>query len=65
MVDLNGPGSLQFPSHCLTGVIFGSRISDKHKEMIRSWCKDWETTVEYYEAQLSDDSYSLKIIPAP
>ncbi len=64
MVDPNGPGPHQFSSRLLTGVIFGCRMPENHKKMIRDWCKDRETTVEYYEAQLSDDSYSLKIIPA-
>lgn len=62
MVDPNGPGPHQFPPPFLTGVIFGCRMLKKYKQMIRDWCKDRETLVKYYEAQLSDDSYSLEIV---
>ena len=65
MVNPNGEGPHQFPSRFLTGVIFGCRMLENHKKMIRDWCKDRETTVQYYEARLSDDSYSLTIVPAP
>ena len=40
MVDENGPGSHQFPSRFLTGVIFGLRMTDEHKALIRGWCKN-------------------------
>lgn len=56
------PGPYKFPSHCLTGVIFGCRMLEKHKEMIREWCRNREPTIKYYEARESEDSYSLNIV---
>jgi len=55
-------GPWQFPPQYLTGVIFGCRMSDKHKEMIREWCRNREPTITYYEAQESEDSYVLNIV---
>ena len=64
IVTLMGPGPYQFQPQFLTGVIFGCRMSVEHKGMIRYWCKDRQPAIKFYEAQLSDDSYSLKIVPA-
>ncbi len=61
MVDINGQGSLQFPSQCLTGVIFGCKMSEEHKELIRSWCTNRQPAITYYQARQSADSYRLHI----
>ena len=50
-----------FPDHCLTGVIFGCKMSEEHKEMIREWCKNRRPAITYYETRQSEDSYSLNI----
>ena len=55
-------GSYTFKSHCLTGVIFGCRMPEEHKALIRGWCKDRQPAIKYYEAQESEDSYSLNIV---
>ena len=62
MVDLNGPAPHQFTPHCLTGVIFGCRMSEEHKKRIRRWCKDRQPAIKYYEAKQSEDSYKLNIV---
>ena len=62
MVDEDGTRSHQFPSRFLTGVIFGLRMTDEHKALIRGWCKDRRPAMKYYEARQSEDSYSLKIV---
>ena len=62
MMVPNGPGPSQFPPQCLTGVIFGCRISEEHKDLIRDWCKDRQPAITYYEARESEDSYSLNIV---
>ena len=62
MVDVNGPGPHQFLPQCLRGVIFGCRMLEKHKEMIREWCRNREPAITYYEARQSEDSYSLNIV---
>ena len=55
-------GSYKFPSPCLTGVIFGCRMSSEHKEMIREWCRNREHPITHYEARESEDSYTLNIV---
>lgn len=62
MVDENGLGPYQFPSRFLTGVIFGCRMSEEHKKLIRDWCKNRQPAITYYEAKQSEDSYSLNIV---
>ena len=62
IVDLSGPGSHQFPSQFLTGVIFGCRMSEEHKKLIRDWCRNRDSAMKYYEANESKDSYSLNIV---
>ena len=58
-------GSYQFMPDCLTGVIFGCRMSEEHKKMIRNWCKDRQPAITYYEARESEDSYSLNVVEIP
>ena len=58
----NGSGPRQFPPQNLTGVIFGCRMLEKHRKLIRDWCKGRRPAITYYEAQQSEDSYSLKIV---
>ena len=62
IVDINGPGPHQFLPQCLTGVIFGCRMLEEHKKLIRDWCKDRQPAITYYEAKQSEDSYSLNIV---
>ena len=57
----NSLGAHRFPLQCLTGIIFGRRMSDTHKELIRTWCKDRQPAIKYYQAQQSADSYRLHI----
>lgn len=58
----NSLGAHGFPRQCLTGVIFGCRMSEEHKELIRAWCKDGQLAIKYSEARQSKDSYSLDIV---
>ena len=62
MVYPGATGSYQFKPHCLTGVIFGCRMPERHKEMIREWCRNREPAITYYEARQSEDSYSLNVV---
>lgn len=61
----NSLGAHGFPRQCLTGVIFGCRMSEEHKELIRVWCKDGQLAIKYSEARQSKDSYSLDIVELP
>ena len=58
-------GAHGFPRQCLTGIIFGRRMSDTHKELIRTWCKDRQPAIKYYQARQSEDRYSLNIDEIP
>lgn len=58
-------GLLSFPSQCLTGVIFGCKMSEKHKELIRTWCQDRQPAITYYQTRQSADSYQLHINEIP
>ena len=60
MINPSGPGSYPFPPQCLTGIIFGLLMPEKHKELIRGWCKDRHPAIQFYEEQQSKNSYSLK-----
>ena len=62
MIIKDGVGLWQFPPQYLTGVIFGCRMSEKHQEKIRGWCKDRQPAIKYYEAQQREDSYLLNIV---
>ena len=62
IVDLSGPGSHQFPSQFLTGVIFGCRMSEEHKRLIRGWCNDRQPSITYCQAEQREDGYSLNIV---
>ena len=59
----NGP--LPFSSQCLTGVIFGCKMSDEHKELIRAWCKERQPAITYCQARQSPNSYQLNIDEIP
>ena len=65
ILDDNGPGTHQFPSRFLTGVIFGCKMSEDHKDRIRGWCKDRQPPIKYYQAQQVAGDYALKICDLP
>ena len=54
-------GLLAFPAQCLTGIIFGCRMSEEHKKLIRAWCRDRQPSITYYQARQSPNSYRLHI----
>ncbi len=58
-----GPGVQRFPEEHLTGVIFGSRMLQNHKDEVLKWLKAWKSTVDVYEARVSTKSFSLDIVP--
>ena len=57
----NGPGIRIFPPHLLVGVIFGCKMSETHKALLRSWCSNRQMDVSFYQAQEAPHTYSLKI----
>ena len=63
ILDLNRQGPRKFPPQFLTGVIFGCEMSEKHKNIIREWCKDRQTPITYYETRRAANAYALNIVP--
>ena len=61
MVDLSGPGPRYFSPHFLKSVIFGCKMTDDHKQLIRKWCEGRDPAVTFHEARISAGSYSLEI----
>jgi uncharacterized protein len=53
------PASL---AHLLVGVIFGCRMVEDHKDLIREWCTNRQAGVSFYQAQEASRTYSLEII---
>ena len=56
------PGIQRFPQHLLVGVIFGCRMSEDHKGLIREWCANRKTSISFYQAREASGTYSLDII---
>ena len=63
MVDFSGPGPRKFPARFLNSVIFGCKMKDDHKQLIRKWCEGRDRAVTFHEARISARSYSLEIVP--
>jgi hypothetical protein len=47
----------------LTGIIFGCRMSEAHKTLIREWIEDRDPKPQLYEARINNDRYALDIVP--
>lgn len=62
-IDFDGPGERPMPSDMLTGVIFGCRIADGDKEMVRNWVRSSGQAVRFYQANQRDGSFALDIQP--
>jgi hypothetical protein len=58
----DGPGIKRFPPHLLVGVIFGCRMSETHKSLIREWCINRQVGASFYQAREASRTYSLEIV---
>jgi hypothetical protein len=58
----SGPGIKRFPPHSLCGVIFGCRMSDRHKSQISGWCRARMRQVQFFRAREAERTYSLDIV---
>lgn len=56
----SGPGLRMYPAELLKSVTFGLRMSDAHKEQIRTWLKKRTLPVQLYQAAI--DQREFKII---
>lgn len=57
------PGPYRFPRHLLTGVIFGCRMPEEHKDKIRAWLKGRKSFVKLYQAEMKEHVFGLDIVP--
>jgi hypothetical protein len=57
-----GPGHYQFSPELLTGVILGTLMSDRNKEIVMSWIQGYPTRIALYQAKLNDRRYQLDIV---
>ena len=58
----SGPGIKSFSPHLLVGVIFGCKMSEHHQNLIRTWCKDRQSDVPFYQAREASRTYALEIV---
>lgn len=55
------PGICKFPKEKITGVIFGSEMPAKTKQLIREWVGDRDPHIDIYEAKKKRLKYGLDI----
>jgi len=55
------PGTSKFPKEKITGVIFGSEMHPKIKQLIRQWIAGREPRINVYEAKKKHRKYGLDI----
>lgn len=57
----NGPGLKPYPRDLLKGVIFGVRMPDSEKTLIRSWVKRRGHDVKFYQCTQNDRGFTINI----
>jgi len=65
LVAEKGRETYQFPSHVLTGVIFGTAISDTDKLKVKEWIGKGRSRPRCYRARLNQTEFALDIEPEP
>jgi hypothetical protein len=58
-----GKGPKPFPPKLLTGVIFGSRISDEDRQQIRTWLWGNGRKVSFYRGMLNEREWKIDVVP--
>ncbi len=54
-------GVKKFFDHLLTGVIFGCKMPEEHKILIRDWAFKRRIALKFYQAQIKDKEYGFEI----
>ena len=57
----NGPGPRQYPAELLKSVVFGLRMSEPNKVLIRKWVSRRGRDVRFFEAHQDDRKFSLEL----
>lgn len=56
-----GPGLHSYPSELLKGVIFGLRMPDSDKALIREWVKQRGHAVKFYECTQGNRRFAIDV----
>jgi len=51
----------RFPGNLLVGVIFGCKMSEDHKTLIREWCAGRKTPMQFFQARQSETKYEITL----
>jgi hypothetical protein len=57
----NGPGPRKYPPELLRSVIFGLRISESNKALVRKWVGRRGHTVKFFDAVQDDRRFSIEL----
>jgi hypothetical protein len=57
----NGPGSRQYPAELLKSVIFGLRMSEPNKVLIRQWVSQRGHEVRFFQAHQDSRKFSIEL----
>lgn len=57
----NNKRELSYPPEMLTGIIFGCRTEDRHKNLVREWIKRRNPKPKLYQAKINNDKYKIEI----
>lgn len=55
----NGPGVRRYPTEFLKSVIFGLRMTDQNKTLIRNWVKKRGHPIQFFQATQHDKKFSI------
>lgn len=64
-IEFGGRGLRPLPHNMLTGIIFGWRMSQNDKHVVRSWLKGRPGSIALYEARERDGEFALDIVRLP
>jgi len=59
------PGTYDFAPECLTGIIFGTAMTDADKIQVRDWLTRRGVPTKLYQAEVSRSSFTLNITALP
>ena len=59
----NGPGYKEIPQGMLSQIIFGAKMEKRDKETVIGWAENSDQPIQFSQAKISKDQYSLIIEP--
>ena len=55
-------GTQVFPPEVLVGVIFGCRMTETDKQLVREWCQSRTSSFYFYHAEVVEGRFALEIV---